>query len=141
MSKIIVWQVPDGRLSITRPVEPRLPGETENEYLDRIAAKAQQPGYVRKSNVEEASLPQSYEFYGQWRMVGNAVIEDATEVIKEILRRVTVERDKRLRESDADFLELIESGADQTAMKNYRTSLRDVVNQPDPANINWPVKP
>lgn len=142
MNKVIVWQKPDGSIAITYPVySTQLPGETEDDFLDRIATQAQEVGYIRKPNVQEASLPQDHEFFDQWRMPGGAVIEDATEVRNERWRRVQVERDKRLKESDSDLLNLIETAGDQTAMKAYRAAVRDVTNQPDPANINWPVKP
>ena len=74
-------------------------------------------------------------------MTGNTVVEDATEVLKERWRRVRKKRDKFLSGSDRDMFRMNETGANSTAMKAYRQALRDVPNQPDPANINWPAKP
>jgi hypothetical protein len=65
----IVWRVADagqeprmpvGHLVITVPVEPPVEGEPEADYLERIAARAEQdlpPGCVRVGVVHKTALP------------------------------------------------------------------------------------
>jgi hypothetical protein len=55
-NKRIVWKMPDGSLRITTPAEPRIEGETEDAYLDRVAERTKEvlqdlEGAVRLANI------------------------------------------------------------------------------------------
>lgn len=81
----IIWQMPDGTLRITSPVRPRAEGQTEDEWLDAIAADTQRKDpelqvATRLPNVEFADLPER-EFRNAWRHRGG-VVEDEEEVRK-----------------------------------------------------------
>lgn len=58
--KVIVWQNPDGSLAITVPCLPPNEGETETEWLDRIAAKSVVPGAIKLPYMDHTALPTEY---------------------------------------------------------------------------------
>lgn len=68
----IVWRRPDGGVSITTPAEA-MGDETEIEYLDRIAKKAQADGaipedWVRMNNIDAADIPTDRSFRDAWEI-------------------------------------------------------------------------
>lgn len=52
---------------------------------------------------------------------------------------IRIERNRRL--AECDWTQLPDSPADKPAWAAYRQQLRDVTQQPDPFNIDWPSIP
>lgn len=140
MSKIIVWENGDGTIAITHPLEPMLDGETETDYLDRIAAKLQteipdQFAALEYETVESTNMPPSRRFRAAWRLGENAVATDvplAKALLKDAVRS---ERDTRLNDSDKEWLRLQAVGTQQ-AQDDYaafRQALRDLPEDADTA--------
>lgn len=138
----ILWQMPGGVIAVTVPCAPMQDGESETAYLDRIAAKAKPEGAVRLPNIDTADLPPSREFRNQWRFRGGKVQVDPDLETEERWRRVEVEAQRRLKESDGDMLQALERGdATIGPLRAYRNTLRNVRGQTDPRGIVWPEKP
>lgn len=87
MATVIVWQAGasaagyvEGHVRITRPLLPMLEGETESQYLDRVAADAiaKDPSladFSRVAAVDENTLP-ARTHRQWWRFVGGVVAVD-----------------------------------------------------------------
>lgn len=107
--KCIAWEFSDGSVAITVPVEPRGQHESDETYLDRIAAKCKADGVVpqaaiRRGNIDSTTLP-SRVFRGAWRWKATSVEIDLTaaKAIKKGFFRS--ERNKRLSEADSKSIQ------------------------------------
>lgn len=143
--KKLVYERPDGKITIVNPVEPMLAGETEDQYLERIRALAEAgipelKTFVHKGRVD--NVPNNRKFREAWRAVDGKIEEDATEVVKIKWEDVRALRDKLLAESDIQR-KISEDTADGKAAewKQYQQDLRDITKQPDPDAVVWPVAP
>lgn len=76
----------------------------------------------------------------EWSGTAFAVRPMTTEERQTVLDRawedVRTERNRRL--AGSDWTQLPDSPADKPAWAAYRQQLRDVTQQPDPFNIDWP---
>jgi hypothetical protein len=77
-TKRIIWTKPSGEVVVTVPCAPMLEGETEQEYLDRVAARAQAADptladCTRAATVENASVP-ARRWRAGWRVAAGAVV-------------------------------------------------------------------
>lgn len=69
MSKVIVFELPGGRLRVRHPAPAgRRKGESEEDWLTRITDSHPVPGATRRAVVERADLPQSRRFRDAWRL-------------------------------------------------------------------------
>lgn len=136
MAKVIVWTRPDGGVSVTIPVDSQGAGETEQAWLNRIAAKAQADGaipagWTRAGDVDASSLPSSRQFRNSWQWSGSNIVQDLTkaktvlrdrleEKFTTVFKRLQVERLKA--EGDVPAVAAID--ADLTAKRTLRASVR-----------------
>lgn len=143
MSKVIVWEKPDGGVAVTYPVwSAKKAGDTDEQFLAKLKIASQQPGFVHKFNIESSSLPTSGKFFDQWRINGGAVTEDIIEMGREKWRRIKLKRNKLLIDSDHQKLKMTDLAQDSTALDAYRKKLRDIPTDfPDPDNVVYPAKP
>lgn len=65
--------------------------------------------------------------------------DEQPQVVKNKLLFIRQERDKLLKDSDFSVLE--DSPKDKVAWKAYRKSLRDLTDNIDVNNVNWPINP
>jgi len=99
-TKRIVWQRPDGGISITHPTEDFLPGESEQHYLDRIAmaflsAAPEHTTYIRKPDIDSSTLPKDRYFRNCWLHNGIAVAVDMTKAKAQRLSETQAVHDSR----------------------------------------------
>ena len=169
--KRIIFENPDGTLSVVIPAAPIREGETEAGYLARIASKAKPDGSTQKAIIDKTELPhaavdddtvvEDYTLDGDtglvskgpvadkiqafrncWRWVGGAVAVNNALETEQRWARVRVIRNQLLTLSDGAMArENEQNGPNQAAHKNYRQALRDVPSQNDPKNVTWPEIP
>jgi len=117
-------------------------GETEEEYLDRIAAKHSPKNATRLPDVDQAKLPKDPRFMNCWRWNGAVVVEEQGLLFNERWRLVREQRDKLLEESDKYALRAQELALDSTELVRYRQALRDIPQAySDPDRVVWPAEP
>lgn len=132
MADRIVWEATDGTILVTIPVEVPLPAESEEEYLDRIAAHAAKAdpslaACTRLPNVRAADLP-GRRFRNAWRPAGGKVIVHMPLAREQVLAEIRTERNARLDASDREQARLADVGtkAEVDAIKLQRQALRDL---------------
>lgn len=127
-TKRILYQRPDGGISIRVAVEPPLPGESEAMYLDRIAIQAPPAGATRLPDVEAAAMPTSRRLRNCWRYSSGVVSVHLPSARQQRLGEIRAERNARLLESDAEKARLDEIGTPQqrATLTAYRQQLRDL---------------
>jgi hypothetical protein len=107
--KRIIWQMPDGSISITVPCSPVREGESEQEYLDRVASRCKPVGATRIADVEKSEIPSDRDFRNAWCWNGK-VDHDITKAAEIHLNRIRVERNARLQELDIEYFKASEAG-------------------------------
>ena len=138
-NKRIIHQHLDGSLSITIPARVKGNGETEQEYLDAIAAKLNLPDAIRLLEVLVSELPQSRRFRNMWRESGGAIAVDMPLARTQRMSEIREERDGKLIEADGPTTrEMEQSGTDYTAWKVYKQALRDLPAATDLSKITTP---
>ncbi len=160
MSARIVWQFADNSLAITTPVGQPNPGESETQWLDRLAnnLRTALPEYnaaTRLANVDHTAIP-NRRFRTAWRFAGGAVGVSLAAARALRVAELRDDRDKRLALSDALRLKYDDIGTAQqkSDIAAYRQALRDVTTtiQADIAAIStvaglvaydapWPATP
>ena len=132
MALVIVWELPDGTLALTTPGDalPLLPGETEAQRLDRVAAEtlARSPFLalaVRRPNVDRAALP-SRRWRNAWRRVAGNIVPQPNAA--RALRRAEVlaERDARLERVRKKLQDAIEDNATTAVLNAIKQKARDL---------------
>ena len=130
--KRIVLQKPDGSILVVTPAADVVEGETETEYLDRIAARtlAAVPsfaGCVRLADVELSDIP-GRRFREAWRQVGGGIGVDLPSARSIVMADLRAERNRRLTETDAEKNRLDDVGTSQekNALRVRRQALRDL---------------
>ena len=145
--KRIIWKRPDGGVSITIPCEQMSESETEQEYLDRIAAKLREKhpdangnlspaipdDYVRVADIPEENISADRTFRNAWTWTTPEPVIDidfpkAREITKNRLR---AERKPLLEEQDVLFQRAIETGVNTSAIVAEKQRLRDVTKLVD----------
>lgn len=78
----------------------------------------------------------------------NCQVVDMTYDEQELYRKNSIEcqwfnirAERNVRLFETDWTVLADSPVDKEAWTTYRQQLRDITNQTDPFNINWPTKP
>lgn len=97
------------------------------------------PNDYTKNISEGTPIQTDGIWYQNWVSVdaSNVEISQRLQIQWNIVRE---QRDLLL--SECDWTQLADSPQkDNNDWKNYRQSLRDITNQSNPFNINWPVKP
>jgi hypothetical protein len=152
----IVWQMPDGTIRVTIPVDSLL-------SLDEIAARTQAAApelrdAKRLPDCRAADLPSR-----RWRACWRADVAGRPGVDLPLARaqrmaEIRAERDRRLAASDGPMLREQEGGTPPRveALRAYRQALRELPNElersgtldrlPDPADLAaftpaWPAEP
>lgn len=110
--------------------------------------------YTRTICIREDMLPLNIQEGEQYRegdfqnhfldAHGNVcqLAEDAPEQLEQAWRDVRLRRDLALASTDWRVLRATEAGTPlSTAWRDYRQALRDVTQQPNPHQINWPQPP
>ncbi len=130
-TKRIIWSNADGSLSVTTPVEVQLDTETEQQYLDRIAAKVQPAGSTRLADQDVSTLPVSRRFRAAWRQVAGNVQAHFITARAQLVAELRAQRDAILAQSDALKAKYDDIGTagQKLAVFNYRQSLRDLTTQ------------
>jgi hypothetical protein len=99
------------------------------------------PELMHKTQVIDGqlvALPPQPTIFHQWNPDEQAWWADP----ETLWRWVRQERDERLKVCDWVALRAADTGLPMdSAWKDYRQSLRDITNQPNPANIVWPTPP
>ena len=154
--KRIVFENPDGSLSIVIPVALKKDKETDTKYLNRITAKSKPDGAVKKGIILKTELPfsnpsdltvvEDYVFDEATQVVSKQSVQDKIRFCRDCWRwdgtkvvidsalesqmrwaRARAIRDKLLLLSDGLMArESEQGGPDETALKAYRQSLRSV---------------
>jgi hypothetical protein len=132
MKQRIVLQKPDGSILVVTPAGETIDGETETEYLDRIAARtlAAVPsfaGCVRLADVALADIP-GRRFRAAWRQAGGGIGVDLPSARSIVMADMRAERNRRLAETDAEKNRLDDVGTSQEkqALRVRRQALRDL---------------
>jgi hypothetical protein len=135
----IVWRLPDGSIVITVPASPRRDGESDDAYLDRIAARVQEatPSMRDAERVRDIAtadlLPVDRTFRDAWAIDGDAIAVDMSRA-REIQRnRLRALREPVLAALDVDMLRAIESqdAQAQARIAAQKQALRDVTRVPE----------
>lgn len=132
--KRIVWQNSGGSISITVPMENvRAKGESEQEWLERIAASAKEaiPSLTGAQRLPDCLAPElpDRRFRDCWRNGGSGgVAVDMPLARVQRLNEIRAERDRRLEKSDGLMARANETGstAEIAAVKTSRQYLRDL---------------
>ena len=154
--KRIVFENPDGTLSITAPIALKRDGETDTKYLNRIGTKAKPVGATKKAIILGTELPFSdtgdttvIEDYildedtqvvskqivsdkirfcrNCWRWDGSKVVVDSALESQMRWAKIRAIRDRLLSLSDGTMArESEQSGPNEIKLKAYRQSLRSV---------------
>lgn len=130
----IVWRKPDGSLVITIPASPRRDGESDEAYLDRVAARVLEatPSLRDAERVRDIAtadlLPIDRTFRDAWAIDGDGIGVDmnrAREIQKNRLREL---RAPVLAALDVEMLRAMESrDADaQSRIAAQKQALRDI---------------
>jgi hypothetical protein len=138
MSKVIVWENDDGTVSVTTPLEEMIEGETEDQYLDRIATKLQEDapeqfGDLDYVKVDADDVPTSRRFRSCWRLDDDVVTTDVSLAKIQAKADVRAQRDQRLDASDKEWLRLQAVGTQQEKddYAAFRQALRDLPETAD----------
>jgi hypothetical protein len=90
-------------------------------------------------DVIEVTPVQSGSVYVKTYSIQNLSTKEIEEVTEDRWNYVRKKRDKLL--SETDYLALQDTETLTEEWTIYRQSLRDITNQSDPFNVNWPTKP
>ena len=137
--KRLIYKNPDGSLRIVIPVNL-----TKSLKEIRADAEAKDPAMAQCTyvgEVEESDIPQTREFRSCWRLNGSKVRVDPALETEERWKRVRVQRDKLLAESDGNMLRAKDLNQKVSEWESYRQALRDIPTQSDPKTIVWPTRP
>lgn len=136
MAKLIIWEVEDGTISVTRPVRTQAEDESDDQYLDNIAEKFKEDApfasnYIRLPNIDETELPQSRYFRNCWRKgTGENYGKPAVDLPlarNQRLDEVRIERNQKLLVSDGPTnLARDQNTSNFQPMKDYQQALRDL---------------
>lgn len=130
--KAIVYERPDGGISVCRPVisrdDPK--GFTEADALARALAKDIPPDAIGVHVVEPDDIPEDRTFRNAWKLDGKKVAVDmpkARELHKDRLREL---RAPLLSALDVEFQRSYKDPAAQDAIEAKKQALRDVTADP-----------
>lgn len=127
ITKRIVFQRPDGGITLRCPCDPQRESESETDWLDRIAAK--RPRGERLFNVDLADLPPTgRRFRDCWRLILGEIRVDRALAVQQVLTEVRQERNTRLLATDAERARLEDVGTaeQRAALAAKRQALRDL---------------
>jgi hypothetical protein len=115
---------------------------TETLISSSIFCVVESDTYPTASEYEsiiEITPVQSGSVYVKTYSIQNLSTKEIEEVTEDRWNYVRKKRDLHLSETDYLALQDTETLTEEWAI--YRQSLRDITNQSDPFNINWPTKP
>lgn len=121
----VLWTLPDGSVSVTTLIETAKDGESNDDFFERVVSKSQPVDGVYAGVIAASDLP-AREFRAAWRVSQFKLVIDTTEAKKIIISRVRKDRDRLLRESDADAIHAMESGKPDKDLAEYRQKLREL---------------
>ena len=135
--KLIIFERPDGGISITAPVRSQKIGEEIEDYYTNISKRVLMslpPGTKFIGLLQRDEIPKSRYFRNQWKINDDKKIEVDMEKAREHkMAIIRAERNRRLDNSDKlwNMVQDVGSDEDKKRMKGVRQALRDV-----PQNIN-----
>lgn len=145
--KRIIWKRQDGGVSITIPCEPTLETETEQEYLDRIAAKLREKhpdangnlspaipdDYVRVADLPVENIPTDRTFRNAWTWTTTDPVIDInfTVAIEITKNRLRAERKPLLEALDVETMKNIVNPEKIAEIEIRKQILRDVTKKAD----------
>lgn len=138
-NKLIVWRRTDGGIEITYPCDRVQDGESEQNYLDRIAERfanshPQHSNYTRLSDVTPVELPTDRDFRNAWSHEDGKGIHVHFDKAREITKcRLRQERKPLLEELDVRFIRAVEIGESTDSIVQEKQRLRDLPNLCDSA--------
>jgi hypothetical protein len=138
--KRIVYTGPDGNVFICTPASGfQNPGESDDDFVQRVARKDVPPG-VPYEIVEDSALPTSRIFRNQWRFKNGKVAVDMPLARIEKMARIRAARDKRLEETDREFIvaQKRKDNAKMAAAEAKSQILRDIPQTVDLNVIQTP---
>ena len=97
------------------------------------------PSASEYESITEITPVQSGSVYVKTYSIQNLSTQEIDEAIEYRWDYVRKKRDKLL--SETDYLALQDTETLTEEWTIYRQSLRDITNQSDPFNVNWPTKP
>mgnify|MGYP001558503304 CR=1 FL=1 len=116
--KAIVWLKPDLTIAITNPVGSPGSGESEDQFLDRVAAKGVADGaipgdWVRQPNVDAVDIPADRTFRNAWTWDGSNIVTDLVKAKAILTKKARRKYDDRFKDL---HVELVKAEGDQAAV-------------------------
>lgn len=136
MEKRIIWEMPDGTISITTSAIG-----SDAESLDKVEARMRiaNPGYAdatRHPDRYPDEFPQSRRFRSCWRLEADGLpAVDMSLARDQRLKEIRTERDILLQSSDGPMARATETGVGIQAMKDFRQQLRELPNQMESESV------
>lgn len=122
--KVIIYNNEEGQASIVYPIE--------GQALDKVIAKAVPPG-VSYQVINKSDVPSDKTFRNAL-MVKNKTLEFDMPRARQIhMDRIRVDRDKKLKELDVEFIKALETGKNTAALVQQKQKLRNI---PQTFNLN-----
>ncbi len=135
----IIWEMPDGSISITSCKEGnRRKGESDQELIDRTADFAKPEGAKRLDDVLHSSLP-SLRYSESWRNKDGVVCVDIPLARVQRMTEIRAERDKRHLQGDGPTLaaKRVSQEAGQS-WDEYQQALSDIPQNTDLSDVSTP---
>lgn len=141
MTKCIAWELPNGSISITYPVETISPEETEDQFLNRIAAKVVLEGIIpeaiSRTSIDTALLP-SKQFRDAWVLNGSTIGVDLAKAKQIHKTRLKLKLASKFNQLQLDRMMVEDNEPLASQIDEDITSLRvikaDIENQINNAN-------
>jgi len=137
-TKRIILKDATGHLYVVIPARPMRKDETEQAYLDDIAAKSMVAGASEVARVDVSELPASRAFRNQWRHDGVSVKVNMALARVEKMKQIREKRNNLLAATDGEFLKQTETGGATSVLKAKRQALRSIPQTTDLSAIGTP---
>lgn len=128
--KKIYWKLSTGKIAVTTIIEEEVAVEKLRPDSSAILIDEKYLKVLPSGNVDT------------WKFIeGKGLVTDIESVEGEKWKSIRALRDAKLAQSDTYVIRTVESGGDLEPLKVYRQALRDITNQLDIENIEWPTLP
>lgn len=151
MNKRIVFTRADGCVSIVVPApKARRAGESEEDFLSRVAARAVPAGTADAAVCDLADIPADRTYRGAWKLAGDGLDVDMPKAREIHMGRIRAARDAELLRLDIpqqralvakDDAEVRRLEAEKQALRNIPQTLDlTVATTPAELKVIWPEK-